>query len=161
MSSPSSVIYGPAAENLFKGDIPDLSDVGTVIKMALLKDAYTPDQDHDNWGQVSEHECDDDDYTDEGGAGEGVGGQEITDKKVDYATRVTTFDTDMTPKEVVFTEDGEITARYAVIYYAHATPASAKLLTLLDFGEEKSSADGEFKITIHADGILKFTVTAL
>ena len=158
-------MYGPFFENLMKGDIPDLTDVGTTIKCALMYDdgapepvAFTFNQNHDNWEDVSAYECADDDYVDEGGAGAGVGGQEILLKSVSYATRVTTFDTTSDPKKVTFTASGSITATHAVIYLDETLDADSKLISCIDFGGERESIEGEFSITWDASGIFKVTV---
>lgn len=155
-------MYGPFFENLMKGNIPDLTDAGTTVKCALMyKDGETSfsfDQDHDNWEDVMAFECDDADYTDEGGAGEGAGGQEITDKTITYASRVTTFDTTMTDSKIVFTSEGDITATHAVIYLDEAADADSKLISCIDFGGERESVQGEFSITFDEDGIFKTTV---
>lgn len=160
-------MYGPFFENLMKGNVPDLSDAGTTIKVALMRDdgatsptTFTFNQDHDNWEDVMTYECDDDDYENEGGTGAGIGGQEILLKSVTYADRVTTFDTTSDPKKAVFTAEGDITATHAVIYLEEATDAASKLISCIDFGGERESVQGEFSITWDETGIFKVTVAA-
>jgi len=147
-------MYGPFFENLMKGNIPDLTDAGTTVKVALMyEDGGTPfsfDQDHDNWDDVKAFECDDADYT--------PGGEEITDKQINYESRVTTFDSGADPKEVEFTAEGDIKATHAVIYLDEAADADSKLISCIDFGGERESVQGAFRITFHEDGIFKTTV---
>ena len=158
-------MYGPFYENLMKANIPSLIAAGTTIKVALMYDdgggepvAFSFDQNHDNWADVMAYECTDADYVDEGGAGAGVGGQEILLKAVTYALRVTTFDTTSDPKKITFTASGNITATHAVIYLDEALDADSKLISCIDFGGERESVEGEFSITWDASGIFKVTV---
>jgi hypothetical protein len=151
-------IYGTFPENLMLGNFGDLSDAGTTIKCALMKDTFVFDADDDNWGEISGDECVDEDYTDEGGEDAGLGGQEIENKVVDYdsATDTVTFET--TDSSLSFTSEGTIAASYAVIYMEAVADADSKLIACLDFGGEEASSDGKFEIVWHADGILQASV---
>ncbi len=152
-------MYGPFFENLMKGNIPDMEHGDTTIKVALMyEDGATPfsfDQDHDNWDDVKAYECDDGDYT--------ADGEEITGAEVNYDDRVTTFDSSTDPKEVEFTAEGDIKATYAVIYLfgddGELADADKKLISCIDFGGERESVQGAFKITFHENGIFKVTVS--
>jgi hypothetical protein len=148
----TSKLYGPAIKNIMKGNIPDLSDPGTTIKVALMKSPFSFNQNHENWGQIKANECDDTDYT--------AGGFTLTDKVVSYSNRVTTFDTTANPKTFQWTAEGNITATHAVIYHVGDSDATSYLLCCIDFGGAQSSFAGKFEITFHTDGIFKVTVSA-
>lgn len=123
---------------------------GDTIKVALLTDSYTPNQDaHDYFDDVSAYEV-------ANGNGYTTGGATIGNTTVSYnsGTNTTTFDGDD-----VSWPASTITARYAVIY--DSTPGSAStnpLIAYVDFGSDQSSSSGTFSITWSAQGI--FTTTA-
>ena len=143
-------LYAPGIKNIVSNEINLESDT---IKVALMKEAFVFDVTHENY--VNTQECDDEDYVNEGGAGQGVGGQVLSIGAIGSAGNVVTVDTDQEPKETVFTSNGTISAYHAVIYADLATP---KLIGYIDFGEEKASVDGTWKITWDAAGLFKFTV---
>ncbi len=156
-------MYGRFYENLMKGDIPDLTASGTTIKCALMyqnatETAFTFNQNHDNWEDVSDFECDDSDYVNEGGSTLGIGGQEILEKDISYSSRVTTFDTVASPKNTVFTTEGTIKATHAVIYYDTGVDPTSKLISCIDFDGEREAVEGEYRITWDDAGIFRVTV---
>ena len=140
--------YGNLPLNALKKLITDLNAVGTTVKCMLCTATYVPNQDtHTSKADVTNEVT---------GTAYVAGGVAIGTKSVAYAARVTTFDA----------ADAEwanstITARIAVVY--DDTPAAAadkKLLLWVDFGENKSSEAGTFKIQWHASGIFTVTVAA-
>jgi len=127
--------------------ISDLS-AASKVKCMLLTDSYTPDQEADTeladvvW---STNEVEGDGYD--------AFGAVLTTPTVTEATRVTKFDAD----DVEWAES-TITARYAVLYDAVAS--GHPLILWVDFGEDKSSENGTFKIEWNASGIFTVTVAA-
>ncbi len=151
-------LYGPAIENLAKAGIPDLSAGGTVIKVALMDDTFTFNQDHEKWGDIKDKQISDVTYTDYTEHGE-----TIANKQVNYLARVTTFKT--TDAKATFCDPGDIKASYAVIYYyvdAAGDPHddNSKLIACIDFDGELESKNGEFSIEWHNDGIFTITVAS-
>lgn len=84
------------------------------------------------------------------GAGYISGGQELTGKKIsqdDVSGRVSFYADDVSwPNSV-------ITARYAVLYKDTGQDTASPLLSCYDFGEDKSSNNGDFTIQWNTDGI--------
>ena len=145
--------FGPGLENILNGTIDLVSDT---IKVALFKEAYSPAEADENY--VDTHECDSEDYLNEGGAGAGEGGQTlpITATEINYDTGEVKIKTSVAAGETVFTSEGTISAYYAVIY--SETPATSKLISWVDFGGEEASTDGEYKITWTNGELQKFNV---
>lgn len=143
-----SKVYGQATLNAFKGKVSDLSSTGSDIRVALLTTSYSPDQDnHENYGQLTGEVV---------GTNYIAGGAALTNKAITYdgITNVIKFDADD-----VEWSNSTITARYAVIYDNTPTlPADKKLVAYVDFGENKISSEGSFKIFWHTDGIFKTTI---
>lgn len=119
------------------------------IKVALLKNTYTPNQDsHTYKSDLGANEVTGTGYT---AGGATLGGKTVT---YDAANNVTVLDAD----DVTWA-NSTITARYAVIYDdAGATDAAKVLLGYVDFGVDQASTNGNFTITWDATGIFRFTV---
>lgn len=127
-----------------KALITDLNAAGTVVKCALYTDAAAPTQELANKAAVDTL-C-----TEVAEAGNYVaGGATLANKAVTEAARVTKFDADD-----VEWASSTITARYAVLY------EGTNILIWVDFGENKSSENGTFKISWDAGGIFTITVAA-
>jgi len=129
--------------NSFKARIMDGTiDLDThVINVALFSSAYSVDIDADeDWADISADEI--------SGVGYTAGGSPLT----------VTISIDDTDDEGVFDAgnarwtNSTITARGAVIYDNTAT--SSPLICWIDFGSDKSSSSGDFKITFASEGIL-------
>ena len=119
------------------------------IKVALLTNSYTPDQDAHNY-------LDDVVANEVSGTGYTTGGATLANKTNSYnsATNVIVLDADDTTWS-----SSTITARYAVIYDASpATNATKPLIGYVDFGSDQSSSNGNFTITWDATGIVRITV---
>ncbi|MGH8965299.1 MAG: hypothetical protein ACRDXB_08215 [Actinomycetes bacterium] len=56
----------------------------------------------------------------------------------------------------VIWSDSSITARRAVFYVDKGSAATDPIIGVWDFGENKSSSGGEFKLTINANGLVTF-----
>ena len=122
---------------------------GDTIKVALLTNSYTPDQDAHNY-------LDDVIANEVSGTGYTAGGNTLANKTNNYnsATNVIVLDADDTTWS-----SSTITARYAVVYDATpATNATRPLIGYVDFGSDQSSSNGNFTITWDATGIVRITV---
>ncbi len=118
------------------------------IKVALLSNAYTPDQDaHDYFNDVSANEV--------SGTGYTAGGNTLASKTITYdsGSNVITLDAADTTWS-----SSTITARYAVVYGSTGTASSSPLIGYVDFGSDQSSSNGNFTITWDATGIVRITV---
>ena len=141
-----SKLYGQFLSQALNKEIDWDTDT---IKVALLTNAYTPDQDAHNY-------LDDVVANEVSGTGYTAGGNTLANKTNSYnsATNVITLDADDTTWS-----SSTITARYAVIYDASpATNATRPLIGYVDFGSDQSSSNGNFTITWDATGIVRITV---
>ena len=141
-----SKLYGQFLQQALNKEIDWDTDT---IKVALLSNAYTPDQDaHNYFDDVVANEVTGTGYT--------QGGITLANKTNTYnsATNVIVLDAD----DVTWSSS-TITARYAVVYDASpATNATRPLIGYVDFGSDQSSSNGNFTITWDATGIVRITV---
>jgi hypothetical protein len=141
-----SKLYGQFLSQALNKEIDWDTDT---IKVALLSNAYTPDQDaHNYFDDVVANEVTGTGYT--------QGGITLANKTNTYnsATNVIVLDAD----DVTWSSS-TITARYAVVYDASpATNATRPLIGYVDFGSDQSSSNGNFTITWDATGIVRITV---
>ena len=146
-------VYTRAGLQAFRGNITDLVDGGTSIKVALLDDTYTFDQNaHEDWTDVELAEIDP-----ANNAPYAAGGKEISNHTFTLDGNLVVFDGDN-----VSWPDASISANYAVIYDdTPAEDADKKLLCLIDFGGEKSTSDGTFEIQWAANGIFAIEAVAI
>ncbi len=141
-----SKLYGQFLSQALNKEIDWDTDT---IKVALLSNAYTPDQDAHNY-------FDDVVAAEVTGTGYTQGGITLANKTNSYnsSTNVITLDAD----DVTWSSS-TITARYAVIYDATpATNATRPLVGYVDFGSDQSSSNGNFTITWDSTGIVRVTV---
>ena len=142
----ASKLYGNFVVKSFNKEIDWDSDT---IKVALLTNAYTPNQDgHDYFDDVVANQVTGTGYT--------SGGNTLANKTNVYnsSTNVIVLDADDTTWA-----SSTITARYAVIYDATpATDATRPLIGYVDFGSDQSSSNGNFTITWDSTGIVRVTV---
>jgi len=142
----ASKLYGQFLSQALNKEIDWDTDT---IKVALLSNSYTPDQDAHNY-------LDDVVANEVTGTGYTAGGATLANKTNSYnsATNVITLDAD----DVTWSSS-TITARYAVIYDASpSTNATKPLIGYVDFGSDQSSSNGNFTITWDATGIVRITV---
>jgi hypothetical protein len=142
----ASKLYGQFLSQALNKEIDWDTDT---IKVALLTNAYTPDQDAHNY-------LDDVVANEVSGTGYTAGGNTLANKTNTYnsGTNVIVLDADDTTWS-----SSTITARYAVIYDATpATNATKPLIGYVDFGSDQSSSNGNFTITWDATGIVRITV---
>jgi hypothetical protein len=141
-----SKLYGQFLQQALNKEVDWDTDT---IKVALLTNSYTPDQDaHNYFDDVSTYEVTGTGYT--------AGGATLSNKTNTYssATNVIVLDAD----DVTWSSS-TITARYAVVYDASpATNATKPLIGYVDFGSDQSSSNGNFTITWDATGIVRITV---
>ena len=142
----ASKLYGQFLSQALNKEIDWDTDT---IKVALLTNAYTPNQDsHNYFDDVVANEV--------SGTGYTSGGYTLANKTNTYnsGTNVIVLDAD----DVTFASS-TITARYAVVYDATpATNATRPLIGYVDFGSDQSSSNGNFTITWDATGIVRITV---
>ena len=142
----ASKLYGQFLAQALNKEIDWDTDT---IKVALLGNTYTPDQDaHNYFDDVSAYEV--------SGTGYTGGGATLTGKTNTYngASNVIVLDAD----DVTWASS-TITARYAVIYDATpSTNATRPVIGYVDFGSDQSSSNGNFTITWDATGIVRITV---
>jgi hypothetical protein len=141
-----SKLYGQFLSQALNKEIDWDTDT---IKVALLTNSYTPDQDAHNY-------LDDVVANEVSGTGYTAGGNTLANKTNAYnsATNVIVLDADDTTWS-----SSTITARYAVVYDATpATNATRPLIGYVDFGSDQSSSNGNFTITWDATGIVRITV---
>ncbi len=142
----ASKLYGQFLQQALNKEVDWDTDT---IKVALLTNSYTPDQDaHNYFDDVSTYEVTGTGYT--------AGGITLANKTNTYnaATNVIVLDAD----DVTWSSS-TITARYAVVYDATpATNATKPLIGYVDFGSDQSSSNGNFTITWDATGIVRITV---
>lgn len=147
--------YGLGLRNQVAGT-GDVAEWGTgvggdTIKVALLADTYTPDQDaHDFFDDVSAHEV--------SGTGYTAGGVALVGKSFSYtgATNNIVLDAD----DVTW-PNSTITARYAVVYKDTGTASTSPLLGLADFEQNETSSAADFTVSWDAAGILRVTPVVL
>jgi len=110
-----------------------------------LGNTYTPNQDTDEtWAGISGDEV--------SGTGYSAGGATLASVTLTYtgATNILSYDA-ADPSW----SDSTITARYAVFY----SSTSGYLISYIDFGEDKTSTAGLFKIELDPAGIGKITLS--
>lgn len=143
----ASKLYGQFLSQALNKEVDWDTDT---IKVALLTNGYSPDQDaHNYFDDVSTYEV-------SGATGYTAGGATLANKTNTYnsGTNVIVLDAD----DVTWSSS-TITARYAVIYDASpATNATKPLIGYVDFGSDQSSSNGNFTITWDATGIVRITV---
>lgn len=141
-----SKLYGQFLQQALNKEVDWDTDT---IKVALLSNSYTPDQDaHNYFDDVVANEVTGTGYT--------AGGATLANKTNTYnsSTNVIVLDAD----DVTWSSS-TITARYAVVYDASpATNATKPLIGYVDFGSDQSSSNGNFTITWDATGIVRITV---
>lgn len=140
--------YTNGIKGFINGTHPWKSSGGATFKIALLTNAYTPDQDaHDFLDDVSAYEV-------SASGSYAAGGAALTtsDPTVDAASNETRMDA----ADVSWTSFTG-TARYAVIYYATGTASTSNLIAYIDFGGDVSATNGTFAIAMAATGVLKIT----
>lgn len=130
----ADVIFNGFKKHLFAGDF-DL-DANT-IKMMLVTSAYTPNQDTHEFRSSVTNEV--------AGTGYTAGGVTLTNKTVtqDDTNNRAAWDFD----DAVWAS-ATITARGAVVYKDTGSAATDILICYIDFGSDKTSTAGEFRVAV-------------
>lgn len=132
-----------AASGVYEGFFYDLAakavDLDSdTFKVGLLDDSHTFTSTDDTWADVSANEVSATGYT--------AGGGTLDSPSI---TEADPFKWDATDE--TWTITGSMSAWHAVIY---DTTNSDSLVCSIDFGEEKTATDGDFKIEWNASGII-------
>lgn len=139
----ADIIYNNFFEQLAQANIDFDTDS---IKVALCTSAYTPDKDHENFDSASGSEA--------SGTGYTAGGQTLANASI---TQDDTNDRVVLDGDDVIWSNSSITARYAVIYKDTGTQSTSPLIACIDFTEDKTSVDADFKIQWNTNGIIRFS----
>jgi hypothetical protein len=142
----TSKLYGSFLKKALAKEIDFLNDT---IKVMLLADTYTPDQDVNDYKEdIIANEVTGTNYT--------TGGATLANKAVAYDGATNTLKLDADDTQWV---SSTITARYAVIYDdTPGTDATKPLIGYVDFGQNESSSNGNFIISWNAAGIATITM---
>lgn len=134
--------YGLGLKALLNGT----TDIDTdTLKCALMDNTYTPNQDTDEtWAGISGDEV--------SGTGYSAGGATLASVTLTYTGATNTLSYDAADPSW---SDSTITARYAVFY----SSTSGYLISYIDFGEDKTSTNGLFKIELDSGGIGKIKLS--
>jgi len=141
----SAYMFGQALAKALAKEIGWSADV---IKVALVKDTYTPSQDTNAyWGDIVAHEATGTGYT--------AGGATLASKTLAYdgATNKTKLSASNSQWPA-----STLTARYAVVYDdSPATNATKPVIGYVDFGANQSTSNTTFEIVWSASGIFEIT----
>lgn len=124
------------------GDVVDWDDNSTTdIRCMLVTSAYTADQAHDFKNDVTNEVA---------GTGYVALGELVTTRTavVDGANHWAKYDADD-----VNWANSSLTARGAVLYKDTGVASTSPLIAYIDFGVDKTSANGDFTIQWSVDGI--------
>ena len=145
-------VFGPAVDNMFKGNIDLVNDV---VNVALFS-AYTYSEDHATLGDVKAA------GTEATGTGYDADGKAIghgVADEVTYAAGVTTFGANAEDTEwAASTIDAAFAVVYKYVDAAGSADASSPVLCVIDFGGTESSVDGTFKLEWNINGIFRASV---
>lgn len=132
-------LYGNFFENALNALIPDLEGAGNVECM-LLDANHTFDEANNTVSDINANEIADADYA----------RQALTTVAVtDDGAGTVNVDAD----DISFGTTVSISASYAVIYTVGTDDTDSYLLEHIDFGGVQESVDGEFTLTLSADGL--------
>jgi hypothetical protein len=140
-------LSGKAYGNFFiKSLSKEISYLTENIKIMLVKDTYTPDEDlHVYLSSVRSHEV-------ASGDGYTTGGITLTNKFLNYDAPTNTISLGA---DNVTWDDSSITARYAVIYDDFpATDNIKPLIAYVDFGRNYTSSESDFSLIWNDNVIL-------
>ena len=132
----ADLIFDKLAYHISVGNI-DLENDS--LKIALVKDTYTPDSTDEVWSDISDDECDATGYT--------AGGKAIENVAITEAAGVTTVDADDPALWASLTGTG---IKYAVVY---DTTYLNTLVCLFELSQVRAPSAENLAITFHADGL--------
>jgi len=131
-------IYGNFFDNALMANIPDLEGEGN-LECMLLDANHTFDETNNTVSDINANEIADADYT----------RQTLTTVAVTQDTGTVNVDCD----DISFGTTVSISASYAVIYTVGTDDTDSYLMEHIDFGGVQESVDGEFTLTLSADGL--------
>ena len=143
----ANTIFNSFKAKVIAGAINWEDGVTTDIRVMLLDSNYTPDIDNEEWKSdidLSGFEIAGTGYT-AGGAllvGRAINRDDVNDWSEADATDLTWA-------------SSTLTARGAVAYKDHGTPATSPVIAYIDFGTDKVSTAGDFTIIWNADGVFR------
>jgi lipopolysaccharide export LptBFGC system permease protein LptF len=137
----ASLIYNSFKEKIMDGSI-DL-DTDT-IKVMLVTSSYTASQDdHEDYNDVKAYEVSGTNYT--------AGGATLS---VTISKDNTDNEGVMDATDITWATSTISNARAAIVYKDSGNDATSWLIRYIDFGQNYSSAAGDFKITWNSEGII-------
>lgn len=141
-------MYSHFPLNLLGQKLCDMDSEDKIMCM-LVKSSYTPSQnDHNDLADV------DPASNEASGTGYDAGGKALGTTAISVSAKVTKYDA-VDPQW----DDSTLTAHYAVLYDdTEALEADQPLICYIDFGEDKSSESGTFKLAFDDAGIFTITV---
>lgn len=144
--------YGLALEKSFTSTATDDIEWTTdAIKVALVSSSYTPNQDTDNYANLSG-------FTTNELSGGGYARQTLGTKTLTYdgASNTVRFKA----ADAAFGPGFTGTFRYAVVFKDTGTAATSPLIGLINFGADQSITSGTFTINFDTtDGVLRIVVS--
>lgn len=142
----SAYMFGQALAKALNKEVSWSSDV---VKVALVKDTWTPNQDTNAyWADIVANEATGTGYT--------AGGATLASKTLTYTAAT---NTNVLGAANVQWPASTITARFAVVYDdSPSTNATKPVLGYVDFGANQSTSNTTFEIVWSASGI--FAITA-
>jgi hypothetical protein len=119
------------------------------IKVALITNAYTPNQDTDQFFSTPA-------ASETSGSGYSAGGLTLASKTSTYNAGSHAEQLDAAD---VSWAASTVTAAFAVVYKSTGNNATSPVIAYVDFGGSLSTANGTFSIQWDATGILVFTLS--
>lgn len=120
---------------------------GNVFKLALFTSTHTPNADATSYSDLTNEVANGNGYTTGGYTFSAANNSVVNDDANNWST----FDIN----EDATWSNATITARYAVLY--NNTAAGKNLVCQWDFGSDKASSNGTFKVVFNASGILRLS----
>lgn len=136
--------YGKGLHHFTNKEIDWDSDV---VKVALVKSTYTPNQDtHEFWSDVVAHEV-------AAGGGYATGGITLANRAriYDAPTNEERLDAD----DAVWGPNVTFTLRYAVVYQSTGANGTSILLGWVDLGDDVPVSSSTLTLNWHSSGVLK------
>jgi len=135
-------IYAQFFENVLRGNLDDLEGEGALECMLLDTDHSFSEAD-EFVDDIVANEIDDADYSRQALTGVSVSqGADSDDNQINV-------DAD----DITFGDSVSISANYAVIYHSKTDDTDSPIMFHVDFDGEQESADGEFTLEVHDDGL--------
>jgi len=131
-------LYAKFFENALRGNLDDLEGADN-LECMLLDANHSFSETDEFVNDIVANEIDDADYS----------RQSLTNVAVTQNTNEVNVDAD----DINFGNEVTISASYAVIYQSQTDDTDSPVMFHVDFDGEQESADGEFTLEVHADGL--------